>query len=88
MQVDRGAVKFILSGANIMCPGLTSQGGHVIPGIKKDAAVAVMVDGKEHAICVGQLYMSSDDIIKINKDIGILNHHYLDDGMWHFDKWE
>lgn len=26
MQVDRGAIKFILSGANIMCPGLTSPG--------------------------------------------------------------
>lgn len=26
-QVDRGAIKFVLSGANIMCPGLTSPGG-------------------------------------------------------------
>ena len=26
MQVDKGAIKFILSGANIMCPGLTSAG--------------------------------------------------------------
>ena len=45
-----------------MCPGLTSQGGKVTPGIKKDAGVAVMVDSKEHAICVGQLVMSSDDM--------------------------
>lgn len=27
LQVDRGAIKFVLSGANIMCPGLTSPGG-------------------------------------------------------------
>ena len=26
MQVDKGAIRFILSGANIMCPGLTSPG--------------------------------------------------------------
>ncbi len=26
MQVDRGAIRFILSGANVMCPGLTSPG--------------------------------------------------------------
>lgn len=26
-QVDIGAIKFVLSGANIMCPGLTSPGG-------------------------------------------------------------
>ncbi|XP_042098010.1 malignant T-cell-amplified sequence 1 isoform X2 [Ovis aries] len=25
-QVDKGAIKFVLSGANIMCPGLTSPG--------------------------------------------------------------
>ena len=33
-QVDKGAVKFILSGANIMCPGLTSPGANMV-----DAAV-------------------------------------------------
>ena len=27
MQVDKGAVRFVLSGANIMCPGFTSPGG-------------------------------------------------------------
>lgn len=27
VRVDRGAIKFVLSGANIMCPGLTSKGG-------------------------------------------------------------
>lgn len=26
-KVDRGAIKFVLAGANIMCPGLTSKGG-------------------------------------------------------------
>jgi len=34
-RVDRGAIKFVLAGANIMCPGLTSAGGEV------DAEVAV-----------------------------------------------
>ena len=27
MRVDKGAIKFVLQGANIMCPGLTSPGG-------------------------------------------------------------
>ena len=26
LRVDTGAIKFVLSGANIMCPGLTSKG--------------------------------------------------------------
>lgn len=29
VQTDRGAVKFVLSGANIMCPGLTSPGARM-----------------------------------------------------------
>ena len=29
MQVDKGAIRFILSGANIMCPGLTSPGARM-----------------------------------------------------------
>lgn len=30
-QVDKGAIKFVLSGANIMCPGLTSPGAKLYP---------------------------------------------------------
>jgi predicted RNA-binding protein (TIGR00451 family) len=26
LRADKGAIKFVLSGANIMCPGLTSKG--------------------------------------------------------------
>lgn len=33
LQVDKGAIKFVLSGANVMCPGLTS------PGAKMDESV-------------------------------------------------
>ena len=29
VQVDKGAIKFVMSGANIMCPGLTSPGGYL-----------------------------------------------------------
>ena len=29
LQVDKGAIKFILSGANIMVPGLTSPGARM-----------------------------------------------------------
>uniref|UniRef100_A0A5F8GLN0 MCTS1 re-initiation and release factor n=1 Tax=Monodelphis domestica TaxID=13616 RepID=A0A5F8GLN0_MONDO len=30
-QVDKGAIKYVLSGANIMCPGLTSPGAKLSP---------------------------------------------------------
>lgn len=58
VQVDSGAIKFILSGADIMCPGLTSAGGRIRPELKEGAVVAVMAEGKEHALGIGILKMS------------------------------
>jgi PUA domain protein len=39
-QVDKGAIKFILSGANIMCPGLTSAGANLIDSDKDTIIVS------------------------------------------------
>ncbi|XP_007436245.3 malignant T-cell-amplified sequence 1 [Python bivittatus] len=81
-QVDKGAIKFVLSGANIMCPGLTSPGAKLYPAAA-DTIVAIMAEGKQHALCVGVMKISADDIEKVNKGIGIENIHYLNDGLWH-----
>lgn len=39
-QVDKGAIKFVLSGANIMCPGLTSPGAVLTPVDKGTTVVS------------------------------------------------
>lgn len=61
MQVDKGAIRFVLSGANIMCPGLTSPGAKMTR-LEPDKVVAVMAEGKEHAVAVGMTKMSSDEM--------------------------
>lgn len=58
MQVDKGAIKFILNGSNIMCPGLTSKGGRM-SDLPEGAVVAVVAEGKQHALAVGLTAMSS-----------------------------
>jgi PUA domain protein len=60
-QVDKGAIKFVLSGANIMCPGLTSKGGK-LTSCEKDKIVAIMAEGKQHALAIGITKMSSDEM--------------------------
>eukprot|EP00475_Leptophrys_vorax_P012929 TRINITY_DN19307_c0_g2_i1.p1 TRINITY_DN19307_c0_g2~~TRINITY_DN19307_c0_g2_i1.p1 ORF type:complete len:182 (+),score=20.19 TRINITY_DN19307_c0_g2_i1:101-646(+) len=82
MQVDRGAIKFVMSGANIMCPGLTSKGGSMDDGIPANAPVAIFAEGKENAMAIGFTKMSSDEIRKVNKGIGVDLMHYLNDGLW------
>lgn len=39
-QVDKGAIRFVLSGANIMCPGLTSPGAKMTPCPKGSVVVS------------------------------------------------
>ncbi|KAK9219196.1 hypothetical protein WN943_007837 [Citrus x changshan-huyou] len=82
LQVDRGAIKFVLSGANIMCPGLTSPGGSLDEEVGAETPVAIMAEGKQHALAIGFTKMSAKDIKAINKGIGVDNMHYLNDGLW------
>ncbi|KAK9708680.1 Pre-PUA-like domain [Popillia japonica] len=81
-QVDKGAIRFVLSGANIMCPGLTSPGAKMTD-VPKGTIVAIMAEGKQHALSIGITTLSTDDIAKVNKGVGVENCHYLNDGLWH-----
>jgi PUA domain protein len=62
VQVDRGAIKFVMQGANIMCPGVTSPGGQLPPDLAADTIVAVMAEGKQLALAVGLMKMSSQEM--------------------------
>ena len=64
-----------------MCPGLTSPGGKMSK-VEKDTAVLIVAEGKEFALGIGLTKMSSDEIQKINKGIGIDIIHFLNDGLW------
>ena len=43
IRIDRGAIRFVLSGATLMAPGLTSQGGR----LPVDGGPKGLVEGKE-----------------------------------------
>lgn len=81
-QVDAGAIKFVLSGAHIMCPGLTSPGAKMVEA-SEDTPVGIFAEGKKHALAIGIMKMSSADIASKNKGIGVEVVHYLNDGLWH-----
>ena len=44
VQVDKGAIKFVLSGANIMCPGLTSPGAKMDTPLPEDTVVVSLIN--------------------------------------------
>ena len=60
-QADKGAIPFVIGGANIMCPGLTSKGG-IVPDGKEDTAVAIMCEGMKHCLGIGIIRMSPQEM--------------------------
>jgi len=52
--------------------------------LEAGSAVQLLAEGKEHAMAVGVLVKSTDDIKKINDGKGLQNVHYLGDGLWTF----
>ncbi|EPR58573.1 cell cycle regulator protein [Toxoplasma gondii TgCatPRC2] len=81
MQVDRGAISFVLRGSNIMCPGLTSPGGRM-ENVEAGDVVQVTAEGKLNACAIGIATMSTKQILQDNKGICIESYTYLNDGLW------
>ncbi|KAI1335069.1 hypothetical protein F5Y15DRAFT_260540 [Xylariaceae sp. FL0016] len=46
VRIDRGAIRFVLSGATLMAPGLTSQGGRLPSGTVAKGGEGEMVEGE------------------------------------------
>lgn len=83
--IDRGAIRYLLAGAPMMCPGLTSKGGWLPPAeeaLPAGTAVAIYAEGKDHAVGVGLLKLGTEDMRRINKDVGVELAMYLGDDLW------
>ncbi|CAJ1007490.1 putative Pre-PUA-like domain/PUA domain containing protein [Leishmania naiffi] len=81
-QMDIGGCRHVISGANVMCQGLTSAGGVVADDTEEGEVVGVYVEGKAHAVAVGVMLISSEEIKERNRGPCIENVHHLGDGLW------
>lgn len=88
VRVDRGAIKFVLSGANIMAPGMTSAGGMLPDTLDVGTVVIVLAEGKEHAVAVGVTKMTAEDMRTKNKGHGVDTAHFLGDWLWKLESGE
>ena len=82
MVCDKGAIKHIFSGSNVMAPGLVSEGGSVADDCDKGSAVAIMAEGMKHAMGIGFMMQSSDEVKKNGKGMAIENIQFLNDQLW------
>ena len=86
LRTDAGAIKFVLSGSDIMCPGLTHPDAVMHDELEVDEPVAIYAHGKEHAMAVGIMQMSTAEIREVNKGPGVTTMHVLADGLWQITK--
>lgn len=80
-QVDKGAIPFIIGGANVMIPGMTSPAG-ILPDVKAEHAVAILCEGKQNALAIGTTTMSPADMKRVNKGIGLELITFVGDDAW------
>ncbi|KAK2076947.1 hypothetical protein QBZ16_005175 [Prototheca wickerhamii] len=77
LRTDKGAIKFVLSGANVMCPGLTSPGATIhdeassalVELVEAGTPVALYAEDKEYAMAIGYTIMSTEEMRSVNKGI-------------------
>ncbi|TKA62636.1 hypothetical protein B0A49_06483 [Cryomyces minteri] len=94
LRIDHGAIRFVLSGATLMVPGLTSPGGRLPDPAEAEGyeygnkeleageVAVVEAEGKEHACLVGVLKMGTREMKEKKKGVGMDAGHYLGDGLW------
>lgn len=85
VRVDRGAIRFLLGGAHMMCPGMTSAGGYLPPAdeaLPAGTPVIIHAEGKEHAVGLGITKMGTEEMKAVNKGIGVEIITYLGDDLW------
>jgi PUA domain protein len=98
VRIDRGAIRFVISGATLMAPGLTSAGGrlpepkegpegvdadgHWSRELEKGEPVVIVAEGKEEACAVGLLVAGTKEVKEKGKGPVVEHAHFLGDGLW------
>lgn len=73
----------------MMCPGMTSAGGWLPPAeeaLPAGTPVVIYAEGKEQAAGIGITKLGTEEMRKVNKDVGVETVTYLGDDLWALQK--
>ena len=78
LVVDKGAIRFVCDGANVMRPGVVSVDGYF------DSGDIICVKDIQYGkfLAVGFAINSSSEIMTLSKGIIMKNMHYVGDKFW------
>lgn len=80
--VDRGAIRYVTNGADVMRPGITK----IDPLIKKGDIVRIADETHNRALAVGKAMFNAHVIEAKSTGKVIKNLHTIQDNVWKFEK--
>jgi len=81
VKVDAGAVRFVVSGADVMRPGITE----IDDTIEENDPVIIIEQTHGKALAIGSALYSGIEMKKLEKGKCIKNLHYVGDEIWKRD---
>ena len=78
VTVDKGAVRFVINGADIMSPGVVSADSDVLPG----DLVVVIEEQHNKALAVGKALISGPEMVHNRTGRAVQVMHHIGDEIW------
>jgi len=82
IMVDKGAIRFVTNGADVMRPGITK----IDPSIKKGNIVKIVDEEHNRALAVGKALFNAGEMETKTSGKVIKNLHTIQDSVWKFEK--
>jgi len=80
--VDKGAIRFVTNGADVMRPGITQ----IDPSIKKGDIVVIVDENHDRALAIGRAMLDANQMEDKNSGKVVKNVHTIQDDVWKFEK--
>ncbi len=80
ITVDSGAVRFVVNGADIMCPGIVAAD----PDVSENDPVIIIEEVHNKPLAIGISLMEGAEM-KGNKGKAVKSIHYVGDKLWNLD---
>jgi PUA domain protein len=80
--VDKGAIRFVTNGADVMRPGITK----IDSSIKKGDIVVIVDENHDRALAIGKSMLDAKQMEDKNSGKVVKNLHTIQDNVWEFEK--
>ena len=80
--VDKGAIRFVANGADIMRPGITK----IDSSIKRGDIVVIVDENHDRALAIGKSMLDAKQMEEKKSGKVVQNLHTIQDNVWEFEK--